>query len=308
MGGATLMASRASLRAVNVATRKATSEQTQQVRWSGAMAIVKNRMKSVKNIAKITKAQQMVATSKLKGAEKRVAAARPLSAAMQAIFASLETAEAKSNVTVVPMTSDKGLCGGVNSQILKKMVGEIVPELEAAGVEYKVVVVGEKGRSNLRRQLPDKIDTVFSGISIPTFSAAACVADTVLDTGAESVTIGYNKFVSAISQEPTFFSAPTFGLISGGSEVDPFNDFEIEDERGEVLESFAEFNLAVSLYGAMLENQCSEIAARMAAMDNATRNAEEAYDKLELKYNRARQAAITTELIEIISGAESLKG
>jgi ATP synthase F1 gamma subunit len=109
-------------------------------------------------------------------------------------------------------------------------------------------------------------------------------------------------------QEPTFFSAPTFGLISGGSEVDPFNDFEIEDERGEVLESFAEFNLAVSLYGAMLENQCSEIAARMAAMDNATRNAEEAYDKLELKYNRARQAAITTELIEIISGAESLKG
>merc|ERR1711998_122906 len=211
----TLMASRASLRAVNVATRKATSEQTQQVRWSGAMAIVKNRMKSVKNIAKITKAQQMVATSKLKGAEKRVAAARPLSAATQAIFASLETAEAKSNVTVVPMTSDKGLCGGVNSQILKKMVGEIVPELEAAGVEYKVVVVGEKGRSNLRRQLPDKIDTVFSGISIPTFSAAACVADTVLDTGAESVTIGYNKFVSAISQEPTFFSAPTFGLISG---------------------------------------------------------------------------------------------
>merc|ERR1711967_194638 len=300
MGGATLMASRASLRAVNVATRKATSEQTQQVRWSGAMAIVKNRMKSVKNIAKITKAQQMVATSKLKGAEKRVAAARPLSAAMQAIFASLETAEAKSNVTVVPMTSDKGLCGGVNSQILKKMVGEIVPELEAAGVGYKVVVVGEKGRSNLRRQLPDKIDTVFSGISIPTFSAAAC--------GAETVTIGYNKFVSAISQEPTFFSAPTFGLISGGSEVDPFNDFEIEDERGEVLESFAEFNLAVSLYGAMLENQCSEIAARMAAMDNATRNAEEAYDKLELKYNRARQAAITTELIEIISGAESLKG
>jgi len=301
------MASRASLRAVNVATRKATAEQTQQVRWSGAMAIVKNRMKSVKNIAKITKAQQMVATSKLKGAQKRVAAARPLSEAMKAIFESLETAEAKS-VTVVPMTSDKGLCGGVNSQILKRLVAEVVPELEAAGVDYKVVVVGEKGRSNLRRQLPDKIDTVFSNISIPTFSAAACVADTVLDTGAESVTIGYNKFLSAMSQEPTFFSAPTFGLISGGSEVDPFNDFEIEDERGEVLESFAEFNLAVSLYGAMLENQCSEIAARMAAMDNATRNAEEAYDKLELKYNRARQSAITTELIEIISGAESLKG
>merc|ERR1711981_1041416 len=250
-------------RVVNVG-RQAGAVQAQQVRWSGAMAIVKNRMKSVKNIAKITKAQQMVATSKLKGAEKRVAASRPLSSAMQAIFASLETAEAKSNVTVVPMTSDKGLCGGVNSQILKKMVGEIVPELEAAGVEYKVVVVGEKGRSNLRRQLPDKIDTVFSGISIPTFSAAACVADTVLDTGAESVTIGYNKFVSAISQEPTFFSAPTFGLISGGSEVDPFNDFEIEDERGEVLESFAEFNLAVSIYGGMLESSCSEIASRMA--------------------------------------------
>lgn len=111
-----------------------------------------------------------------------------------------------------------------------------------------------------------------------------------------------------INQEPTLVKIPSYKLIAEGAETDPFMKFETEDERQETFENFCEFNLAVSVYGAMLENNCSEIASRMAAMDNATRNSNDMFTALELKYNKARQAAITTELIEIISGAESLKG
>lgn len=293
--------------------------QHQQVRWSGAMQQVKIRMTSVKNISKITAAMKMVAASKLKGAEQRVKDARPFTAALSDLFGSLEKSEENpdgvefnpKSVCVLPITSDKGLCGGVNTQILKKIRLEVIPELKAAGVDVSLIAVGDKGRSVLRRNNPEDLNTiitqVFSSV-IPNFSVAACIAEQALDTEAESATVGYNIFKSAISQDPTTVGAPSYKLISEGAEEDPFLMYETEDERSETLESLAEFNLAVTIYGAMLENNCSEIAARMAAMDNATRNANDAFDALELKYNKARQAAITTELIEIISGAESLKG
>lgn len=293
--------------------------QAQQVRWSGAMQAVKIRMKSVQNIAKITKAMQMVAASKLKGAEKRVKEARPMTGALNDLFGSLAKSEenpdgtefASKSECVVPITSDKGLCGGVNTQIVKLVRFTVIPELKDAGVDVKLVVVGDKGRSVLRRNNAEDLSAVitqaFAGIP-PNFSVAACIAGEALDTGTDGVTIAYNKFRSVISQIPTVAKVPSYKLISEGCEEDPFLKFETEDERGEILESFAEFNLAVSIYGAMLENNCSEIASRMAAMDNATRNANDMFDALELKYNKARQASITTELIEIISGAESLKG
>merc|ERR1712072_1338839 len=260
---------------------------------------------------------QMVAASKLKGAEARVKAARPLTAALQDLFGNIEKSEenpdgvefAPKTSCVVPITSDKGLCGGVNTQIIKMIRFTTIPELEAAGVGVKVVVVGDKGRSVFRRQLPDKLDAVITdAFQSPNFSVAACIAGEVLATDCDSATLGYNIFKSAISQIPTVTTVPSYKLITEGSDVDPFQKFETEDERSEILESFSEFNLAVTIYGAMLENNCSEIAARMSAMDNATRNANDMFDALELKYNKARQAAITTELIEIISGAESLKG
>jgi len=293
--------------------------QFQQVRWSGAMQQVKIRMKSVKNISKITKAMQMVAASKLKGAEKRVAAARPMTAALQDLFGSLEKSEenpdgvefAPKTTCILPITSDKGLCGGVNTQIVKMVRFQMLPELHAAGVETNIVVVGDKARSVLRRNHPEELSAVLTQVFAqipPNFSVAACVAEEALATGTDNVTIAYNVFKSVISQIPTTMNIPSYKLITEGTEEDPFMKYETEDERAEVLESFAEFNLAVSIYGAMLENNTSEIASRMAAMDNATRNANDMFDKLELKYNKARQAAITTELIEIISGAESLKG
>merc|ERR1711981_399652 len=139
-------------RVVNVG-RQAGAVQAQQVRYSGAMAIVKNRMKSVKNIAKITKAMQMVAASKLRGAETRVAAARPMVGSLKDFFGGIETAPSTSEC-IVPLTSDKGLCGGVNTQVLKMTRQELIPVLAERGVDIKIIVVGDKGRSVMRRQQP----------------------------------------------------------------------------------------------------------------------------------------------------------
>merc|ERR1711871_1797528 len=290
------------------ARRSAGAHQAQQVRWSGAMQQVKLRMKSVSNIAKITKATQMVAASKLRGADARLQAGRPFTGALKDLFGAIEKSEenpdgvefdSKSEV-VIPITSDKGLCGGVNTQIVKLVKLEVIPELKEAGVDVKMLCVGDKGRSQLRRSNPDDMAAVITQcfVTPPNFAVAACIAEEALAADTAGATLVYNVFKSAIAQEPTITKVPSYKLITEGS----------EDDRSEVLESFAEFNLAVGIYGALLENNCSEIASRMAAMDNATRNANDSFAALELKYNKARQASITTELIEIISGAESLKG
>lgn len=303
----------------NAASRRTGAHQAQQVRWSGAMQAVKIRMKSVSNIAKITKAMQMVAASKLRGADARLMAGRPFTGAFKDLFGALEKSEenpegvefAPTTNCVMPITSDKGLCGGVNTQIVKLTRLQVIPDLEEKGQTVSLVCVGDKGRSVLRRNNPQHLAAVMTQVFAnvaPNFSVAACIAEQALETEAEATTLVYNTFVSAISQEPTITTVPSYKLITEGTEEDPFQKFETEDERSEVLESFAEFNLAASIYGAMLENNTSEIASRMAAMDNATRNANDMFSALELKYNKARQASITTELIEIISGAESLKG
>jgi len=290
----------------------------QTVRHSGGIQALALRMKSVANIAKITKATQMVAASKLKGAERRVMEARPLTNALKDLFGKMEKTEENpdgavfepASTTIVSVTSDKGLCGSVNTGLVKYVRFKLMPGLAEAGVDVKIVSVGDKGKSLLRRFAADQLDTVITGTFSavdPNFSVAACVADEVLATNTDMSYVVYNFFKSAMTQYPTSTSVPSYKMISGMAD-DPFLKFETEDERGETLESFAEFNLAVTIYGAMLENNCSEVASKMAAMDNATRNANDMFDALSLKYNKARQAAITTELIEIISGAESLKG
>merc|ERR1711934_303043 len=296
---------------------RAAGAQVQQVRHSGSMQAVKLRMKQVKNIAKITKAMQMVASSKLRGATERVEASRPMTKALSSLFGSLEKSEenpdgvemSPKSDCLVTITSDGGLCGGVNSILMKMVRMQLVPAMKEKGIEVSIVGVGDKGRSILRRAMPENIHAIMTGVfsSKPNFSVAACVAAEALDTNSDNVAVVFNTFVNTITQDPTVINAPSYSMISQ-AEVDPFQKYETEDERSECLESFAEFNLAVTIFGALLENNCSEIAARMSAMDNATRNANDMFDALELKYNKARQAAITTELIEIISGAESLKG
>lgn len=285
---------------------------TQAVRHSGGIQALALRMKSVKNIAKITKATQMVAVSKLKGAERRLIAARPLTNAMADLFGKLQEDNefAPKSQCIVSVTSDKGLCGGVNTGAVRHINQTVLPPLEAAGVKISIVSVGDKGRGLLSRNNKEQLASVITGTFgpiPPNFSVAACVAGEVLEDGAEMAGVNFNKFQSVMTQVPTCTKVPSYNLIANCDE-DPFQRFETEDERAEILESFAEFNLAVTIYGAMLENNTSEVASKMAAMDNATRNANDMFDKLSLKYNKARQAAITTELIEIISGAESLKG
>jgi F-type H+-transporting ATPase subunit gamma len=261
---------------------------------------------------------QMVASSKLRGAQSRVEASRPLTKALSDLFGSLEKSEDNpdgvelnpNSDCLVTITSDGGLCGGVNSILMKMVRMKLLPGLKEKGVEVSIVGVGDKGRSILRRACPENISCIMTGVfgSVkPNFSVAACIAAEALDTNSENVSVVFNTFVNTITQDPTVIKAPTYSLING-ADVDPFQKYETEDERSECLESFAEFNLAVTIFGALLENNCSEIASRMSAMDNATKNANDMFDALELKYNKARQAAITTELIEIISGAESLKG
>jgi len=290
----------------------------QQVRHSGGIQALSIRMKSVANIKKITKATQMVAASKLRGAEVRLKSARPLTAALKDLFGSLEKSEENpdgvefkaESAVVVPITSDKGLCGSVNTNAVKMVRFQVLPPLEEAGVSISIVSVGEKGRSLLSRFAKDKLAvsvTQTFGQIPPNFAVAASIADYVLEQNADQATVCYSEFKSAVTQIPSSTVVPSYGMIATAA-VDPFLAFETEDERSEILESFAEFNLAVTIYGAMLENNTSEVASKMAAMDNATRNAGDMYDALELKYNKARQSAITTELIEIISGAESLEG
>merc|ERR1712023_31492 len=253
------------------ARRSAGAHQAQQVRWSGAMQQVKLRMKSVSNIAKITKAMQMVAASKLRGADTRLQAGRPFTGALKDLFGAIEKSEenpdgvefdSKSEV-VIPITSDKGLCGGVNTQIVKLVKLEVIPQLKEAGVDVKMLCVGDKGRSQLRRSNPDDMQAVITQcfVTPPNFAVAVCIAEEALAADTAGATLVYNVFKSAIAQEPTITKVPSYKLITEGSEEDPFQKYETEDERSEVLESFAEFNLAVGIYGALLENNCSEIAA-----------------------------------------------
>merc|ERR1711990_1064820 len=198
---------------------RAAGAQVQQVRHSGSMQAVKLRMKQVKNIAKITKAMNMVASSKLRGAQTRAESARPMVTALKDLFGSLEKSEENPEGTefapksdcLIPITFDSGLCGGVDTQILKLVRMTVIPELKEAGVEVSIVSVGDKGRSVLRRNVPDNMAAVITGVFgqvKPNFSVAACIADEALASGAENTTVVYNTFKSVITQVPTIRKVP----------------------------------------------------------------------------------------------------
>jgi len=285
------------------------SKAPQAARSMATLKEVEGRIKSTANIAKITKAMQMVAASKLKGAETRLLSSRPLMDMVKEMTAHIE-APASKKTTFIPVTTDKGLCGGVNINLTKALANEHIPAEKAAGAAVEVVAVGDKGRSQIKRFNPDELTATLTGLFgqvIPNFGQASCVAEQALKTDADKYCVFYQHFVSAVKQEPTLVNIPSARTLQE-MEVDPLNDYEIESAREDLVNNFAQFNLATSIYAALIDNSCSEIASKMAAMDNATRNCESLVEKLQISYNKARQAIITTELIEIISGAESLKG
>jgi F-type H+-transporting ATPase subunit gamma len=267
-------------------------------------------MTSTRNIQKITKAMKMVASSKLKAVESQLLAARPAAACMDGWFdANVINAEEEVNKeAILAITTDKGLCGAINSSIIKTVRLEM-DEYRNAGNECALAVIGEKGRGALSRDQGDSLYLCAGdfGKRPMTFLQASLVAEEVLG-GAEwdRLTILYNKYVSMISYDQTKMTTYSREKLFNKME-DLGSAWEFEGDEATILQDLAEFRLGFGIYSAALENATSEQSARMSAMESSSKNAGELLGRLTIQYNRARQAKITTELIEIISGAESLK-
>ena len=283
---------------------------------------LKNRINSVKSTRKITSAMKMVAAAKLRRAQEAAEAARPFAERMETVLASLSKAAKGSPMAprllagtgsdqtqlLIVATSERGLCGGFNSQIVR-LVRQDILRLQAAGKTVKILTVGRKGREQLRREYEGLFvgHVDMSEIKRLAYDDAAGIGTDVLarfDDGEFDVaTLYFNKFVTVLSQEPTALQLIPAVFEDDGSEG---TNYEYEPEEEEILADLLPRNVSTQLFRGLLENAASEQGSRMTAMDNATRNAGDMIDRLTIQYNRSRQAAITNELIEIISGAEAL--
>jgi F-type H+-transporting ATPase subunit gamma len=292
-----------------------------------SLKALRNSIASVKATQKITKAMQMVAAAKLRRAQAAAEAARPYATRMEAVLANLATAlksreggpplmagTGKDQVhLLVVCTAERGLCGAFNSAIVR-LAREHINRLLADGKQVKILCVGKKGFDQLKRlYAPLIIDTIeFRGVRQLSFEHAEKVAEKVLALFAEGVfdvaTLFFSRFKSVISQIPTAQqiipatvpAMPSQEAALGGAV------YEYEPDEADILTELLPLNITVQIFKALLENAASEQGARMSAMDNATRNAGDIIGRLTIRYNRTRQAMITKELIEIISGAEAL--
>ncbi|MDB5492377.1 MAG: atpG [Micavibrio sp.] len=296
----------------------------------------RNRIVSVKSTKKITSAMKMVAASKLKKAQEQAEASQPYAAAMndmmRRVAANVVVGPHSPNLLVgtgsdkkhllVMVTSDRGLAGGFNANIIRRARLEI-RKLIAEGKDVKVICVGRKGRDVLKRELGDKIIESFIGIGAKgkvNFADADLVSQLVLEqfnAGHFDVcTLIYNEFRSVLAQRPVAAQIIPFTLpeVAAVNENKPpekpevKSPYSFEPEEDIILGQLLPRNLGIQIFRALLDSAAGEQAARMTAMDNATRNAGDMINKLSVQYNRARQAYITKELIEIISGAEAAKG
>jgi len=287
---------------------------------------MRNQISSVKATQKITKAMQMVAAAKLRRATESAENARPYAQRMAAVIANLASGVSgdgaprllagsgsdKKHLLVIA-TADRGLAGGFNSSIVRA-AREKIAELEAAGKSVQVIAVGKKGRDQLRRQLGSRMIESYdlSGSRNLSLAVAQPIADKVLEVfeagDADVVTLIYSRYKSVISQVPTAKQLIP-AQVSGDAAATPDLGgavYEYEPSEEGILETLLPRNVAVQVLGALFENMAGFYASQMSAMDNATRNAGDMIAALTLKYNRSRQAQITKELIEIISGAEAI--
>ncbi len=286
---------------------------------------LKNRIESVKSTRKITKAMQMVAAAKLRRAQESAEASRPYAERFNAVMAGLAASVGGSDSApkllrgtgsddvhlLVVMTAERGLCGGFNANIAK-LARAKAEELRGKGKTVKVLTVGKKGRDALKRDLGDLFvgHVDLSEVKRIGYTNAQDIAKDVLsrfDAGEFDVaTIFYSKFVNVVTQIPTAQQVipASFENEAAGDDSGAIFDYEPSEEA--ILADLLPKGVATAIFSALLENGASEQGARMSAMDNATRNAGEMIDKLTIQFNRSRQAVITNELIEIISGAEAL--
>ncbi len=282
---------------------------------------IKRKITSVKKTQQITKAMKMVAAAKLRRAQERVIAARPYSRKMLAVIANLagrvERAQhpllAKrepKQVKLLVLTSDRGLCGAYNTNILRKAV-EAVKQFTAEGKQVKVNVVGRKGRDFFRKRSAYTLGKVWSDLGMIEYEKAADVGKNIVDrfTAGETdeVYLLYNEFKSVMQQKVTLEKLLP---VEPPAEADPFMaavDYLYEPSPEAILGSILPKHIEVQVYRSMLESQASEMGSRMTAMDSATRNAKDMIERLTLKFNKQRQAAITKEISEIVGGAEAQK-
>jgi F-type H+-transporting ATPase subunit gamma len=291
-----------------------------------SLKALKGRIASVKSTQKITKAMKMVAAAKLRRAQQAAEAGRPYAQRLEGVMASLAgrvvigpqspkllagTGKQDTHLLVV-CTSDRGLAGAFNSNIVRA-ARKAADELQRGGKTVYFYLVGRKGRAVIQRLFPKQIvhqyDT--SAMKFASFAEAQAIADDIVDRyttdGIDVVHLFYARFQSALVQEPTQqqiipVAMPEAGTAQTGASA----AVEYEPDEEEILASLLPRNVAIQIFRAMLENAASEQGSRMTAMDNATRNAGDMIQRLSIQYNRTRQAAITTELVEIISGAEAL--
>jgi len=289
---------------------------------------LKKRIGSVKSTQKITKAMKMVAAAKLRRAQESAESSRPYSDSMKDLIESISkgyspTSTDRNLLTgdendqthlLILFTSERGLCGGFNSTVTKALKDKI-KELENNNKNIKIICVGKKGYDILKRQFSEKITEVIDMRAVKSVSYidAKNIADKIIkmffDGDFDVCSIFYNKFKSVISQIPT--EQQVIPVANDNNDDETENEkkddfFEFEPGESEILEELLPLNFTIQIFKALLESAASEQGARMSAMDNASRNASDMIDNLTLFYNRSRQAVITKELIEIISGAEAV--
>jgi F-type H+-transporting ATPase subunit gamma len=258
---------------------------------------------------------KMVSAAKLKGDEQRLAKAKPFNSWTSALngkpveleFATFE--EFPNKVLLVPFTSDKGLCGGVNSYITRGC-RNIIKKIELLGKTADIIVIGDKGRAQLGRTVGDKITRAATDVAAPgTFALAAALTTEIMAAGAadyDAVVLVYNSFVNAAVYKQMYKVVYPFKVQI--EEGESLSAYEFDSDKAEAIQDLYEFMLASEVFYSFMDGAASEQSSRMTAMENATQNAGAMINSLTLRYNRARQARITTELIEIISGASALEG
>ncbi|MBS7668487.1 F0F1 ATP synthase subunit gamma [Croceicoccus gelatinilyticus] len=285
---------------------------------------LKGRITSVKSTQKITKAKQMVAAAKLRKAQARAEAARPYAERLTSVMASLASKVGGDNAPkllagtgsdqrhmLVVVNTDKGLCGGLNANIVRA-ASQKARQLIADGKDVELYLVGRKGRAPLKRNFPERIGNQFdtSQVREPGFEEAEQIASEVIgmfeDGKFDVAHLVYPVFKSALAQDPTVQQIVPVPAPETAPSDDAGAVVEYEPGEEEILEELLPRYVKTQVFGALLEIAASEQGASMTAMDNATRNAGDLIQKLTIQYNRSRQAAITTELVEIIAGAEAL--
>ena len=290
---------------------------------------IKTQINSVGSTKKITSAMKMVAASKLRRSQEKAEAARPYSSRLEEMLSSLASSAASGegiikllagtgndqNYVVVPVSADRGLCGGFNSSINRETF-KLVKSLEGNGKKVQLMPVGKKSRDFFNRVMKDQIMESFVDLNVSStgYESALNISNKLQELYFEGkfdkCILVFNKFKSAISQEVTQHQLIPLDVSNSEKEEEKENSsnaiYDYEPDEETILKDLLPKNVSIQIFKVLLESDAGEQGARMAAMDNATRNAGEMIDSLTLKYNRTRQAFITKELIEIISGAESI--